>query len=163
MKECYKVLFYLTAGMLSFLWLVKVPILEKYISQQVGTKVSFHWISIWPSSVKIHDLDIQNILKAKEVRVQCHWTYWLQSPIVIEKLGFDHVTLLSHPSETKTLTPQGRPFIIRECVLNEIAEEGESFVEKRVVLHDLQSEEGFPLQEMLREIERAQKVSFLSP
>ncbi len=172
MKQVWQSLLYFVIALSSFVWLVKVPVLTHYLTEELGVPVSIEWVSIWPTETTMHHFTIEGpkqhrsaaLLKAQ--KVVCRYL-WSRGEVDIRDLEFDGVTiyleLVSGKSnwdevlEELLLPKVSVPVVVRSCTMTHVTLElrdSEGSVSRRFVnrfeIRDLRSEEGFPTREFLQ-------------
>ncbi len=99
-KDGWKIVALLILAVLVFFWLIRIPILNSYLSNQLGIKSSVRWIGIWPSPMKMHGLSIENppgfkgsAFEAKRVVCQYGLRELFGDPTVIDRIEIDRSIL----------------------------------------------------------------------
>lgn len=92
---------YFIIGVGAFIWLVKVPILSKYLTNKLRQQVSIEWVSIWPSETTIRDLKISNpqgftsrfALEINTVHLAYQFNQLISNPSIIDLIECDSLVL----------------------------------------------------------------------
>jgi hypothetical protein len=91
----------ITLATLTFLWLVKTPILALYMSEKTGLEINARLIGIWPSVTNIRSLSIQNppgfkseeALSAKKTSIHYHLGSIQATPAEIDEILLKDIVL----------------------------------------------------------------------
>lgn len=178
----HRVRFYtfLTLGIFSFLWLIKVPVLSLYLQDKLRLPISIEWMSIWPRESLIREFRIENpkgfseknAMKVDAITIVYKIPNLFSSVSQIEEIFLDTVTVdvefinetVNNWTELSKNMPKPKklhPVKIKSLIakdLNIIIRnmEGAHYELKKHVdelkLQNLNSEKGFPTELVIQKI-----------
>ena len=100
-RRGFGVFILIVLAVISFLWLIKAPILSSYISKKMGVMVSARSITVLPSHMKIRMFRVHNpkgfksrtALSADEISLSYLWGELVGDPNVIDEIVINDVNL----------------------------------------------------------------------
>lgn len=99
-KLCVLIILILIAAVI-FLWLIKAPLMSRYLTREIGVPVSVRTISMWPSVTAIRDFRIFNpsgyhsptAFEVAQTKVEYRWKALNANPHEIDLITLDNVFL----------------------------------------------------------------------
>jgi hypothetical protein len=178
----WKLIVLIVLAAIVFLWLIKTPIMASYLTNKMRVPVSIGRISMWPSQTKIHNFRIKNprgfktsyAFTAQSTEIDYQFKQLIGNPSVIDLIHVDDIYLgveCANPACTANnwtaiganmpKREGGQEVIIRKLVLTNLTAEirGTKLGNGRLTRHvdrlefdDIDSKEGFPTEQLIKEI-----------
>lgn len=100
-RRLFVLIFLLLIAGIIFLWLIKAPLMSRYLTKEMGVPVSVRTISMWPSMTTIRQFRISNpsgypsrtAFEVDRTRVEYRWKALNANPHEIDLITLDDVFL----------------------------------------------------------------------
>src|SRR3989344_5984748 len=97
----WKIVLLLLLGLFIFVWVMKAPMLSRFLTDKLGIKVSLQAIHIWPKSTHMQKFRLKNprgYQHKTALEVQDVWVYYpfqkiRSNPVEIDEIVLDDVYL----------------------------------------------------------------------
>ena len=100
-KHGWKLIVLILIASITFLWLIKAPIMSSYLTKKMGIPVTLRTISMWPKEATIHHFGIANprgfkskqAIQIDKIKLLYRTKFLFNNPVVIDWITLENIVL----------------------------------------------------------------------